>query len=67
MPSLLIASPPAQDAVSHRAINRLPKAHSGCSVTSVRWSRSAVQTRTYKGALIEEFPDHPNPQPGKVL
>jgi len=28
------------DAVTHRVVNRLPKAHSGAAVTSVRWSRN---------------------------
>merc|ERR1719327_2579711 len=28
------------DAVSHRVINRIPRAHSGAAVTSLRWSRN---------------------------
>lgn len=28
------------DAVTHRLVNRLPKAHAGAAVTSLRWSRS---------------------------
>jgi len=28
------------DSVSHRVVNRLPKAHSGASVATVRWSRN---------------------------
>merc|ERR1712008_363316 len=28
------------DAISHRIVNRLPKAHSASAVTSVRWSRN---------------------------